>query len=250
MVVINYKELSGVDIMHVLLMGEIFFSEHDFYQELKATGFSIDRVGYDPQILSASRFYDYDMIIVELDALDKQFFATIKLLRSINDKLPMLVVSKKADVELKVQAFQAGVDDYVVIPFATQELLARCKAVLRRSDKVVADRIIKVDQLQINLETREVFVNGNIVRLTGKEYAILEMLILRRGVLISKITILNYLYPEGVDEPDMKIIDVFVCKLRKKLQNAGAGDLISTMWGQGYIFRQSNPAVKDNLHQA
>lgn len=249
MVVIKYKELSGVDIMHVLLMGEIFFSEHEFYQELKATGFSIDRVGYDPQILSASRFYDYDMIIVELDTLDKQFFATIKLLRSINETLPMLVVSKKADVDLKVQAFQAGVDDYVVIPFAMQELLARCKAVLRRSNKVVADRIIKVDQLQVNLETREVFVNGNIVRLTGKEYAILEMLVLRRGVLISKITILNYLYPDSADEPDMKIIDVFVCKLRKKLQNAGAGDLISTMWGQGYIFRQSNPAIKDNLHQ-
>lgn len=226
--------------MHVLLMGEIFFSEHEFYQELKASGFSIDRVGYDPQILSASQFYDYDIIIVELDTLDKDFFATIKLLRSINEKLPIITVSHKTDVDLKVQAFQAGVDDYVVIPFALQELLARCKAVLRRANKVVSDRIIKVDQLQINLETREVSVNGNLVRLTGKEYAILEMLILRRGVLISKTTILNYLYTNTEGEPDMKIIDVFVCKLRKKLQKAGAGDLISTMWGQGYIFRQAD----------
>ncbi|CAI3938716.1 DNA-binding response regulator [Commensalibacter communis] len=234
--------------MHVLLMGETFFSEHEFYQELKATGFSIDRVGYDPQILSASQFYDYDMIIVELDQLDKQFFSTIKLLRSINEQLPIIIVSKKDDVDMKIQAFQAGIDDYVMIPFAMPELLARCKAVLRRSNKVIADRVIQVGQLKINLETREVFVNGKPVNLTGKEYAILEMLVLRRDVLISKITILNDLYAGSSDEPDMKIIDVFVCKLRKKLQKAGAGDLISTMWGQGYIFRQPSPLATEREH--
>ncbi|WP_050798406.1 response regulator transcription factor [Commensalibacter intestini] len=228
--------------MHVLLMGEIFFSEHEFYQELKAAGFSIDRVPYDTQLLSASRFYDYDMLIIEPDILDKQFFSTIKFLRSLSEKLPMLVVSKKNDLDLKVQSFQVGVDDFVAIPFAMQELLARCKALLRRANKVVADRIVKAGPLQINLETREVSVNNNMVRLTAKEYAILEMLILRRGVLISKTTILNYLYADSDDEPDMKIIDVFVCKLRKKLQNAGAGDLISTMWGQGYIFHNTHSA--------
>lgn len=231
--------------MHVLLMGEIFFSEHEFYQELKAAGFSIDRVPYDSQLLSASRFYDYDMLVIEPDVLDKEFFSTIKLLRSISEKLPMMVVSKKVDIDLKVQAFQVGVDDYVIIPFAMQELLARCKALLRRANKVVADRIVKAGSLQVNLETREVSVNSNIVRLTAKEYAILEMLILRRGVLISKTTILNYLYADSQDEPDMKIIDVFVCKLRKKLQNAGAGDLISTMWGQGYIFHQTNGSSQE-----
>ncbi|EHD13569.1 hypothetical protein CIN_17610 [Commensalibacter intestini A911] len=223
-------------------MGEIFFSEHEFYQELKAAGFSIDRVPYDTQLLSASRFYDYDMLIIEPDILDKQFFSTIKFLRSLSEKLPMLVVSKKNDLDLKVQSFQVGVDDFVAIPFAMQELLARCKALLRRANKVVADRIVKAGPLQINLETREVSVNNNMVRLTAKEYAILEMLILRRGVLISKTTILNYLYADSDDEPDMKIIDVFVCKLRKKLQNAGAGDLISTMWGQGYIFHNTHSA--------
>lgn len=228
--------------MHVLLMGEIFFSEHEFYQELKAAGFSIDRVPYDTQLLSASRFYDYDMLIIEPDILDKQFFSTIKFLRSLSEKLPMLVVSKRVDLDLKVQSFQAGVDDFVTIPFAMQELLARCKALLRRVNKVVADRIVKAGPLQINLETREVSVNKNTVRLTAKEYAILEMLILRRGVLISKTTILNYLYADTDDEPDMKIIDVFVCKLRKKLQNAGAGDLISTMWGQGYILHNTHSA--------
>lgn len=226
--------------MHVLLMGEIFFSEHEFYQELKAAGFSIDRVPYDTQLLSGSRFYDYDMLVIEPDILDKQFFSTIKFLRSLSEKLPMLVVSKKNDLDLKIQSFQVGVDDFVAIPFAMQELLARCKALLRRANKVVADRIVKAGPLQINLETREVSVNNNMVRLTAKEYAILEMLILRRGVLISKTTILNYLYADSDDEPDMKIIDVFVCKLRKKLQNAGAGDLISTMWGQGYIFHNTH----------
>ncbi|MDI2091071.1 response regulator transcription factor [Commensalibacter oyaizuii] len=235
--------------MHVLLMGEIFFTEHEFYQELRATGFSIDRVGYDAQILSATRYYDYDLIIVELSNVDKAFFSAVKLLRSFDEKIPIIVVSQRDDVEIKVQAFQFGIDDYVVIPFYVSELIARCKAVLRRVDKVVADRVVQVDNLKVNLETREVFVNQNPVHLTGKEYMILEMLVLRRGVLISKNTILNYLYTENGEEPDMKIIDVFVCKLRKKLQKSGAGDLISTMWGQGYIFRSktNNHLVKDNV---
>lgn len=229
-------------------MGEFFFTEHEFYQELKKTGFSIDRVGYEAQIISAIRCYDYDLILVELNSSDKQFFSNIKLLRSFNEKIPIIVVSDRRELDVKLQAFQVGIDDYVTVPFEAKELVARCKAVLRRVNKLGSERIIQIDNLKINLETREVYVNRNQVHLTGKEYSILEMLVARRGILISKSTILNYLYTIEKDEPDVKIIDVFVCKLRKKLQQAGAEDFISTMWGQGYIFRKSLSQIKEEAH--
>lgn len=224
--------------MHVLLMGEIFFLEHEFYQKLKVTDFSIDRVSFDIEVLSTAHLYEYDLIIVEGNNLDKLFFSTIRELRGLNEKISIIVVSRQNNLESKIKAFQAGVDDYVLIPFYEDELIARCKAVLRRVQKVFSKKIIHIDALSINLETHEVFVNKALVHLTGKEYLILELLILQRGTLITKAALLNHLYKCNV-EPDIKIIDVFVCKLRKKLQDAGAEDFISTIWGQGYIFRKS-----------
>lgn len=126
----------------------------------------------------------------------------------------------------------------MTIPFHEDELIARCQAVLRSVQKVFTKKIIYIDQLSLNLETHEVFVGDVAVSLTGKEYMILELLVLQRGTLITKTSLLNHLYNCSV-EPDIKIIDVFVCKLRKKLQDAGADDFISTIWGQGYIFRKS-----------
>lgn len=224
--------------MHILLMGEIFFTEHDFYQKLKTTDFSIDRVSYDIQVLSTAYLYEYDLILVEVNNPDKLFFSTLKELRSLNEKISIIVVSTEDNVDVKIRAFQAGIDDYVTIPFNSEELIARCKAVLRRVQKVFSKKIIHIDNLTLNLETHEVFVNHKPVHLTGKEYLILELLILQRGTLISKMALLNHLYNCSI-EPDIKIIDVFVCKLRKKLQDAGVEDLISTIWGQGYIFRKS-----------
>ena len=89
----------------------------------------------------------------------------------------------------------------------------------------------------LNLDTREVTVAGHPVHLTGKEYAILELLMLRKGVVMTKEAFLNHLYG-GMDEPEVKIIDVFICKLRKKLAQAGADNLIATVWGRGYVLRE------------
>lgn len=229
--------------MHILLMGEIFFTEHEFYQKLKITDFSIDRVSFDIQVLSTAHLYEYDLILVEVNNLDKLFFSTLKELRSLNEKISIIVVSRQTNVESKVKAFQAGVDDYVTIPFHEDELIARCKAVLRRVQKVFSKKIIHIDKLSLHLETHEVFVDDVLVHLTGKEYMILELLVLQRGTLITKSALLNHLYNCSV-EPDIKIIDVFVCKLRRKLQQAGAEDFISTIWGQGYIFRKSGSPNK------
>jgi two-component system cell cycle response regulator CtrA len=112
--------------------------------------------------------------------------------------------------------------------------------------------------LQLNLDSRDVFVDGSQVHLTGKEYAILELLVLRKGMVLTKEAFLNHLYG-GIDEPEMKIIDVFICKLRKKLAQAGAGNLIGTVWGRGYMMRDPNSqaalaaaslAAPESLHEA
>jgi len=99
--------------------------------------------------------------------------------------------------------------------------------------------LLRVGTLELNLDSREVHVGGNEVHLTGKEYAILELLVLRKGMVLTKEAFLNHLYG-GIDEPEMKIIDVFICKLRKKLAAAGGGNLIGTVWGRGYMMRDPN----------
>jgi len=131
-----------------------------------------------------------------------------------------------------------GADDYITKPFDKEELIARIQAVIRRS-KGYSQPLLKVGGLQLNLDSREVLVNDRTVHLTGKEYAILELLVLRKGMVLTKEAFLNHLYG-GIDEPEMKIIDVFICKLRKKLAHAGAGNLIGTVWGRGYMMRDPN----------
>ena len=120
--------------------------------------------------------------------------------------------------------------------FERKELVARIQAVVRRS-KGHAESVIKVGRLSINLKNHEVEVDEKPIHLTGKEYTILELLCLRRGATLTKDMFLNHLYG-GIDEPELKIIDVFICKLRKKLMEAMDGEnYIETVWGRGYTLR-------------
>ena len=125
-------------------------------------------------------------------------------------------------------------------PFDRSELVARIKAIVRRS-KGHSQPGLQVGPMLLNLDTNEVSIDGTRVHLTGKEYSILELLTLRRGMVLTKEAFLNHLYG-GLDEPEMKIIDVFICKLRKKLAAAGAPNLIGTVWGRGYIMRAPEAA--------
>jgi two-component system cell cycle response regulator CtrA len=137
-----------------------------------------------------------------------------------------------------VKVFGMGADDFITKPFDQQELVARIQAIVRRA-KGFSQPTLTVGALQLNIGSREVAVGGNAVHLTGKEYAILELLALRKGVVLTKEVFLNHLYG-GIDEPEVKIIDVFICKLRKKLATAGGSDLIGTVWGRGYVLREQN----------
>jgi two-component system cell cycle response regulator CtrA len=137
-----------------------------------------------------------------------------------------------------VKALALGADDFITKPFDTEELMARIRAVVRRS-KGFSHPMLRVGRLQLNQDGRQVLVDGKEVHVTCKEYAILELLVLRKGMVLTKEAFLSHLYG-GMDEPEMKIIDVFICKLRKKLAMAGASDVIATVWGRGYMMRECN----------
>jgi two-component system cell cycle response regulator CtrA len=139
--------------------------------------------------------------------------------------------------QARVKALSLGADDFIIKPYDKAELLARMQAIVRRS-KGFSQPTVRMGRLELNLDSREVSVDGRDVHLTGKEYAILELLVLRKGMVLTKEAFLNHLYG-GMDEPEVKIIDVFVCKLRKKLARSGADGIIGTIWGRGYMIRES-----------
>jgi two-component system, cell cycle response regulator CtrA len=161
----------------------------------------------------------------------------LRSLRVSRVKTPTLILSGLAGIEDKVKGLGFGADDYMTKPFHKDELVARIHAVVRRS-KGHAQSVIQTGDLVVNLDTKMVEVGGQRVHLTGKEYQILELLTLRKGTTLTKEMFLTNLYG-GMDEPEIKIIDVFICKLRKKLASASNGkDYIETVWGRGYVLRE------------
>ena len=171
-------------------------------------------------------------------------FEVLRSLRLSKVKTPTLILSGLGGIEDKVKGFGVGADDYMTKPFHREELVARIHAIVRRS-KGHAQSVIQTDDLVVNLDTKTSEVNGARVHLTGKEYAMLELLSLRKGMTLTKEMFLNHLYG-GMDEPEVKIIDVFMCKLRKKLANASGGkNYIETVWGRGYVLR--HPTTEEGV---
>ncbi|MCO4843346.1 MAG: response regulator transcription factor [Yoonia sp.] len=186
--------------------------------------------------IDLAKLYDYDLILLDLNLPDMNGHEVLRQLRHARIDTPILILSGDDDTETKLKGFGQGADDYLTKPFHREELVARIHAIIRRS-KGHAQSIIKTGRIAVNLDAKTVDVGGSTVHLTGKEYQMLELLSLRKGTTLTKEMFLNHLYG-GMDEPELKIIDVFICKLRKKLGEATDGDnYIETVWGRGYVLR-------------
>ena len=196
--------------------------------------------------IDLAKLYDYDLILLDLHLPDMSGHEVLRQLRLARIETPILILSGADDTENKIKGFGFGADDYLTKPFHREELVARIHAIIRRS-KGHSQSVIKTGAVNVNLDAKTVDVSGKAVHLTGKEYQMLELLSLRKGTTLTKEMFLNHLYG-GMDEPELKIIDVFICKLRKKLAEATGGqNYIETVWGRGYVLREPAPGALPNL---
>jgi two-component system, cell cycle response regulator CtrA len=222
--------------MHVLLIEDTPAASKSIELKLAAEGHNVYVTEFGEEGVELARLYDYDVILLDLDLPDMSGLDVIRDLRMGKVKSPVIMITATADVDTKVQVLQAGADDYLTKPFHKAELGARINAVVRRS-RGHGESVIRTGQIALNIDTRTAEVAGQAIHLTPSEYKILELLSLRKNTLLTKEMCLNHLY-NGLSEPEIKIIDVFICKLRKKISAATGGDgQIETVWGGGYMLR-------------
>jgi two-component system cell cycle response regulator CtrA len=230
--------------MRILLVEDDPSTAKSIEMMLKSEGYVVDLADMGEDGLEIGKLYDYDIIVLDLMLPDIDGYEVLRRLRQARVKTPILILSGLSELDSKVKGLGIGADDYMTKPFQKRELIARIQAIVRRS-KGHSESVVRTGKLVVNLDTRTVEVNGQPLHLTGKEYGILELLSLRKGMTLTKEMFLNHLYG-GMDEPELKIIDVFICKLRKKLTVATGGEnYIETVWGRGYVLRDptSEPAA-------
>ncbi len=222
--------------MRVLLVEDDPTTQQSVQMMLETAGMVVDATDLGEDGLEIGKLYEYDIIILDLMLPDIDGLEVLRRLRDSRIETPVLILSGLTESETKVKGLGSGADDYLTKPFDRAELLARIQAVVRRSAGH-AQSVIDTGRLSVNLDARTVAVDQQPIHLTGKEYGILELLSLRKGTTLTKEMFLNHLYG-GMDEPELKIIDVFICKLRKKISDANEGNhYIETVWGRGYVLR-------------
>ncbi len=230
--------------MRVLLVEDDPTTQQSIEMMLGSAGMVVDSTDLGEDGLEIGKLYDYDIIILDLMLPDIDGMEVLRRLRDARVKTPVLILSGLTESENKVKGLGSGADDYLTKPFDKEELVARIQAIVRRSQGH-SQSIIETGRLSVNLDTHSVEVDSQSIHLTGKEYGILELLSLRKGTTLTKEMFLNHLYG-GMDEPELKIIDVFICKLRKKLSTATSGEnYIDTVWGRGYVLR--DPDVEEEV---
>jgi len=222
--------------MRILLIEDDPTTAKSIEMMLLSEGFNVYCTDMGEEGLDLGKIYDYDIILLDLNLPDIHGYEVLRELRESKVKTPVLVLTGMKEITNVVQALGKGADDYVTKPFHKQELVARIHAIVRRSQGH-AESVIETGKLRVNLDAKTVEVAGTPLHLTGKEYDMLELLSLRQGTTLTKEAFLNHLY-NGIDEPEAKIIDVFICKIRKKIMDATDGEnYIHTEWGRGYVLR-------------
>ncbi|MGZ3375786.1 MAG: response regulator transcription factor [Phenylobacterium sp.] len=229
--------------MHILLVEDNPVAAKSIEMKLMAEGHNCFVTDLGEDAIELTSVYDYDLVLLDLDLADMEGLEVLRAVRARKIRTPVIILTAASDIETKVKALSAGADDFISKPFHKAELAARINAVVRRS-RGHSESIIRTGNIALNIDTRTAEVCGVPVHLTPSEYKVLELLSLRKNSVLTKEMCLNHLY-NGLREPEVKIIDVFICKLRKKLAAAAQGDnQIETVWGGGYMLRDTPDARK------
>src|SRR3989475_12455584 len=199
--------------MRVLLIEDDSATAQSIELMLKSESFNVYTTDLGEEGVDLGKLYDYDIILLDLNLPDMSGYEVLRPLRVSKVKTPILILSGRAGIEDKVRGLGYGADDYMTKPFHKDELVARIHAIARRS-REQQPVVINTGDLSLNLDSKTAAVGGIPLHLTSKEYQILELLSLRKGTTFTKELFLRNLYG-GIDEPEIKIIDVFICKLRK-----------------------------------
>lgn len=189
--------------------------------------------GEEGERIAASE--SFDVVILDMRLPGKSGLDVLQSLRARGFETPVLVLTAQDAVDAKVRTFRAGADDYVTKPFAFEELLARVEALSRRP-KAMAAPVLKVADLEVNRDTREVRRDGTLIDLTPKEFAVLEYLVRHAGRVMSRTLITEYAWGYHFD-PGTNIVDVVINHLRKKVDAGRGRKLITTVRGVGYVIK-------------
>ena len=235
--------------MRILLVEDDATTSKSIEMLLSHASLNVYTTDLGEEAIDLAKLYDFDLILLDLKLPDMSGHEVLRQLRLARIDTPTLILSGDDNTDSKIRGLGSGADDYLIKPFHREELVARIHAIIRRS-KGHSQSIIETGKIALNLDAKTVEVDGKSVHLTGKEYQMLELLSLRKGTTLTKEMFLNHLYC-GMDEPELKIIDVFICKLRKKLSRASANEnYIETVWGRGYVLKDPKPSQNQPVAMA
>lgn len=225
--------------MLLLQIGERPFRRAQDEIDLESKGVHREQAESTDDAVALIGLYEYDIVLIDLDVVPRGAspldHAAIRAIRAISP-IPLVALTTSPDPRVTIRALDLGADDVLTQLCKLDETLARLRAVTRRSSGH-AQSVLRWGALELCVTNREVRIGESIVRLGPKEYMLLELLLLKRGRAVTKITCLNHLY--RIDEyPDLKTIDVVVCRLRKKLGAYGLPDIISNIWGLGFAIKR------------
>jgi two-component system copper resistance phosphate regulon response regulator CusR len=223
--------------MRLLIVEDDRKLAHFVARGLRAEGFGVDLAADGLEGRGYLDSYQFDLLILDLMLPRLSGTDLLRIVRKSNPSLPVLVLTARDATEDKVRHFEAGADDYLTKPFDFAELLARIKALLRRTPVERTD-VIMLSDLEVNRLTRQVCRGGQRIELTGKEYALLEYLLSSPSRVFSRTMILNHVWDQSF-EGVTNIVDVYVRHLRRKVDDPFPIKLIHTVRGVGYCVRES-----------
>ena len=220
--------------MRVLLVEDEAPLRETLAARLKREGFAVDTAGDGEEGLYNGREVPFDIAVIDLGLPKMSGMDLVKALRAEGQKFPILILTARSSWQDKVEGLKSGADDYLVKPFHVEELLARMNALLRRAAGC-SKPTLDCGPVRLDLSAQTVTVNGTGVDLTSYEYKVLEYLMLHAGELVSKADLTEHIYQQDFDR-DSNVLEVFIGRLRKKLDPEGEIKPIETVRGRGYRF--------------